>query len=122
MGISIKNPNAIHLLEKNIDKINWYWLSSNLNAIQILENNKDKINWKNLCSNPNAINLLKENPDKIDWNEISINPAIFELDYNALKKRCEIYKEELIQKALHPLRIIKYLESGFSIEDLENHI
>ena len=117
-----QNQNAIHLLEKNKDKINWYWLSCNINAIHILERNQDKIDWENLSKNPNAIKLLEQNIDKIDWNEISINPAIFELDYGGLKKRCEIYKEELIQKALHPLRIIKYLESGFSIEDLENHI
>jgi len=27
-GLS-KNPNAIHLLEANIDKIEWYWISGN---------------------------------------------------------------------------------------------
>ena len=25
------NPNAIHILEKNLDKTDWYWLSSNPN-------------------------------------------------------------------------------------------
>jgi hypothetical protein len=60
--------------------------------------------------------------DKIDWNILSFMPIIFELDYDALKKRCEIYKKELIQKALHPSRIQKYLEQGISVEDLENFI
>jgi len=40
--------------------------------------------------------------DKIDWNTLSYNPSIFKIDYEALEKRCNIYKEELIKKALHP--------------------
>src|SRR5207248_1632321 len=31
------NPNAIYLLEKNLDKINWGYLSLNPNAIYLLE-------------------------------------------------------------------------------------
>jgi hypothetical protein len=26
-----RNPNAIHILEKNLDKVDWYWLSLNPN-------------------------------------------------------------------------------------------
>jgi len=47
--------------------------------------------------------------DKINWYLLSRNPSIFELDYEALEKRCNIYKEELIKKALHPSVIIRYL-------------
>jgi len=36
---------------------------------------------------------------------LSSNPSIFELDYEALKDRCSVYKEELIGMALHPSRI-----------------
>jgi len=69
----------------------------------------DKINWTNLSSNPNAIHLLEKNNDKIVWSELSQNPSIFELDYEALEKRCNIFKEELIKKALHPSIIKRYL-------------
>ena len=134
------NPNAIHILEKNVDKINWYWLSMNSNAIDLLEKNVDKIDWRGLSSNPNAMILLENNVDKIywhwlsmnrnaihllekknayhkidlyelsiNWYELSKNPSIFELDYEALEKRCNIYKEELIKKALHPSVITRYL-------------
>src|SRR5438046_1526983 len=41
-----ENPNAIHLLEKNIDKINSDWLSLNPKAIHLLEIKLDKINNK----------------------------------------------------------------------------
>ena len=53
---------------------------------------------------------------------LSTNHTIFELDYNALEERCNIYKEELMQVALHPSRIEKYLEQGIAIEDLDNYI
>ena len=42
----------IELLQKNQDKINWFWLSENPNAIHLLEQNQDKINWDELSSNP----------------------------------------------------------------------
>jgi hypothetical protein len=56
-GLSL-NPNAIHLLRQNVDKIDWGILSSNPNAIHLLEQNIDKINWYVLSYNPNAIHLL----------------------------------------------------------------
>jgi hypothetical protein len=43
-----KNPNAIQLLEQNLDKMTtkcWEWLSFNPNAIHILEKNLDKVRW-----------------------------------------------------------------------------
>ena len=36
-----------------LEKINWTTLSSNINAISILEKNQDKIDWKILSGNPN---------------------------------------------------------------------
>jgi hypothetical protein len=49
------NPNAIHILEQNMNKVNWYLLSRNPNAIYLLEQNIDKIDWINLSKNPNTI-------------------------------------------------------------------
>ena len=82
----------------------------------------DKINWNYLSGNPNAIHLLQQKQYKINWSRLSINPAIFEISYHALKERCNLYKEELIQKTLHPSRIQKYLDMGISIEELDNII
>ncbi len=102
-----KNPNAIKLLEENINEIVWEQLSFNKNAIHILENNQNKICWNNLCynenavhllvnnldkvyhgmggfcSNPNAIHYLEQNINKINWIGLSINPnAIHILEKN----------------------------------------
>jgi hypothetical protein len=49
------------------DKLNWAYLSKNPNAIQLLEENLDKIDWNSLCSNPNSIQLLEKYPEKINW-------------------------------------------------------
>jgi len=110
------------LLEANPNEIDWDLLSRNPNAIPLLENNPGKIHWEWLSYNPNAIHLLEKNPDKINWSKLSSNPSIFEIDYEALKKRCLIYSEELIQKAFHPSRIQKYLDVGISIDELDNYL
>ena len=91
------------------NKIRWSLLSLNPNAIHLLEKNVDKIDWNRLSSNPNAIHLLEKNVDKINWCMLSENPSIFELDYEGLENRCNIYKEELMEKALHPSTIKRCL-------------
>jgi hypothetical protein len=116
------NPKAIHLLEANQDKIHWRWLSENPNAIHLIEQNLDKVDWNYLSKNPNpkAIHLLEKNQDKIEWYSISTNPAIFEpvYDYHKMKERMRTtIAEELLQKAMHPSRLKRYLDMG---GDLEN--
>ena len=78
------NPNAIELLEKNLDKVDWRALSSNPNAIDLLEKNLEKVNWDILSySNSNAISLLEKNLNKVDWSMLSANPnAIHFLEQN----------------------------------------
>ena len=53
------NPIAIHILEQNLDQVDWYGLSSNPSAIHILEKNLDKVDWNCLSLNPNAIRILE---------------------------------------------------------------
>jgi hypothetical protein len=82
----------------------------------------DKIHWIGLSENPNAIHLLEKNPNKIKWGCLSSNPSIFELDYNAIKERCSVYKWELLDVAFHPSRIEKYIEMGIEMGELSNYI
>ena len=100
-----ENPAAIHLLEANPDKINWYWLSKNPSAIHLLEANPDKIDWLFLSKNPSAIHLLEANQDKI-WPWLYLNPAIFQYDYDAMRERCGVFKEDLIKDRFHPRNLI----------------
>jgi hypothetical protein len=80
-----RNPNAIYILEKNLDKVNWTNLCLNPNAIHILEKNLDKVKWDSLSENPNAIHILENNLDKVNWYWLSSNPnAIHMLEKNIL--------------------------------------
>ena len=56
--------------------------------------------------------------DKIGWFELSGNPSIFTLDYDWLKKRMNILREELMSKAWHPSRIAQWLEQGIDVDEL----
>jgi hypothetical protein len=67
--------------------------------------------------NPNAISLLEKNQDKINWVWLSSNPNIFELDYEKLDDRMNIYKEELMMVVFHPTRFCRYLDIGYDILD-----
>ena len=113
------NPNAISILEKNIDQINWYNLSRNPNAIHLLEQNMDKIEWECLSENPNAIHLLENNIDKIDWSYLSLNPSIFEYNYEAMRNRMKLIAEELIANRFHPKNMDKFVSCGFEDFELE---
>ena len=120
--------------------IDWCNLSTNPAAIDILLENMNKINYRGLSANPHpkAQEILKKNPWYIDWVHFSMhindysfiaeqnpvlkewiwsNPIIF--DYKSISKYyMDKIKEELIQKALHPKRIEKWLDQGLDIDDL----
>jgi hypothetical protein len=109
------NPNAIPILEKNLDKVNWAVLSSNQNAIPILEKNLDKVDWDILSSNPNAIHILEKNLVKVNWNWLSYNPnAIIplfsKLDYQEMKIKIKDFSRELAEHVFHPDRLIRICE------------
>ena len=109
------NPNAIELLKENQDKINWDYLSFNSNAIDILKENKNKIDWEDLSTNPNAIELLKKNQNKIDWWYFSQNPNIFTYDYKLIKETMKNsgIAEELMSVIFHPKNMDKWIDWGF---------
>ena len=69
--------------------------------------------------NPNAIHLLEKNQEKIDWRNISENPSIFKkvVNYEFLKKRMDIIREELMMKCMHPSRLERWVEMGGDIDD-----
>ena len=107
----------IAFLEKYIDKLDFRSLSSLASAIPILEKNLDKVHWYYLCRNPAAIHILEKNQDKINWDSLSYNSEIFDYSYEYLEERCNIYKEELIQKAMSPKKLQRYIEQGYDMEE-----
>ncbi len=89
----------IFILNENID---WEYFSQNPNAIYILENNLDKIQslsyydnityQSNLSRNPNGINLLSK------------------LNYDLMKKNMKEFNEELVANVFNPKRLLKICE------------
>ena len=95
-------------MEKNLDKVDWYYLSLNPNAIPILEKNLDNVDWSRLSRNPNAIPILEKNLDKVYWECLSENPNIFTLNTQAMRNRCINFAEELAAYVFHPDRVFRF--------------
>jgi len=125
------NPKAVHLLNANPDRINWfkasqnpliclldvlgkdldwYSLSANPGALHLLEANPDKINWEALSFNQAAIHILEANQDKIDWRILSENYEIFEYDYESMTRP---FFEELMANRFHPNNLDKFEAWGY---------
>lgn len=95
----MKNPAAIDLLEKNIECVDYEYLSRNPAAMNLLEKNKDNIDkWKALY--------------------LFTNPSIFIYDYEAMSASRSALREEIIRAALHPKRVAYYLSTGVVLDDI----
>jgi hypothetical protein len=92
--------------------VNWSQLSDNSSAIHILEKNLDKIDWRRLSENPAAIHLLEANRDKIDWEYLSSNPEILEYDYEKMKET-RPFTEELMANRFHPDNLDRFESWGY---------
>ena len=119
-AIHLIEPNLDKITQDSGWGGSWGWchISLNPNAISLLEKYPDKIEWDMLSENPNAIHLLEKNKDKINWYNFSANPSIFKIDYEQLYRRIEPLYEELMQKCSHPSRVKHYLEKYGSSHDL----
>ena len=83
-----------------LDNLDWEILSQNPNAINLLEQNMDKINWNEILINPNAIHLLEQNIKKINWKWLSENQNIFEIEQKQLKIDIEEHAR-IIDRIIH---------------------
>ena len=116
-----ENPAAIDLLLRNPTEIRWTQFSKNTHplAIKHMRKNLDKVDWVYLNMNPAAIEILKENQDKIIGYWVSCNPGIFEYNYSKMaNERINILRDELISIALHPSRVCALLKQGLTLADL----
>jgi hypothetical protein len=90
-------------------------LSENPGAIHLLEQNPDKIDWFFLSKNPNAIDLLKQNPDNIFFGQLSLNPNAIDIisryDYNRMTQKNRAPAEELVSTVMHPKRTRRMAKS-----------
>jgi hypothetical protein len=65
-----------------------------------------KIDWTNLSHNPQAISFIDQPLDKINWGDSLIDCV---QDSTRASVRNKIIYQELMQKALHPSRVLKWI-------------
>ena len=72
-----------------------------------------------MSQNPSAIHLLKRNPLKINYTRFSSNQSIFKkvVNYEFLKERMDLIREELMMKCMYPKRLERWIEMGGEIDD-----
>ena len=117
------NPNAMHIIEKNLNRIEFSVLACNPNAISIIEKNLDQYNfnindeefWDNLSANPNAYEILKNNIGKINWEILASNPNVIYIFTNLM-----IEKNRLIYYYLNNLDENDIIDISF-INNLFNY-
>ena len=112
----------IHFLERNLEKIDWFYLSGNPNAISLLERNLEKVDWFYLSGNPNAIPILEKNLDKVDWEMLSANPnalhLVARLNTKQMRENCKAFAEELAAYVFHPVRLLRICDAyGLELDE-----
>jgi len=105
----------MHIIQEHPQKMVWYAMCGNPSdtAMNMVRENFQNITgpsasgkWIYLSSNPNskAIDILREHQENIIWDMFSKNPGIFELDYDFLRRRMNLIRDELMGKTWHPSR------------------
>jgi len=98
------NPYAIHILEKNMDKIDWLHVSINPSsrALHLLEQHPENIRWKHLCSNKNKLarHLLETYPENICWKQLSLNESSWAIEF--LERHPDKIEWSFLSKNSHP--------------------
>ena len=117
-------------MEANPDKHwNWQWLSVNPNiTMEIVQQNPDKPwDWKWLSENPNfTMEMVQQNPDKPwNWRGLSSNKFAKEKEMFELRVRHQRFVqnnlfEDFVKAYMHPNRIQKLLNMGYSIDELDD--
>jgi len=62
--------------------------------------------------------ILENFENKLNWIPVSENTDILKYDYCAMRTANQALKKELIQVAMHPNRISKWLDDGIDIDDI----
>ncbi len=133
-----RNPSAIEFLTKHQEKISFDDLCANPNGIPLIEQMMERHHFTGytkylLAGNPNGLQLFEKlwkegiisNGDIKDCRDsLYNNESLFELDYVKMSKiRTKNIYYELIEKALSPSRVDKwlkyYIDNGGKIEEFD---
>ena len=120
-----RNKALNQLIEQNINKINWP-IFSQYAPQEIVEKNLDKVVWKYLSANENAGKILEKNLDKnINWELISLNQGAIDIIENELfeKKENFILKNFFnLKNKVHRIHWVQLSSNPSAIHILKNNI
>jgi hypothetical protein len=114
------NPKLINLIKQLMPGINYKYLAMNEKGLDVLQDY--------MIENDNFYNkVLPTSVRAPNWSilrELPCNSSLFDLDYIKMsKKRDKLIYYEIIEKALHPDRVGKFLDEhlkkGYKIEDFD---
>jgi hypothetical protein len=133
-----RNPSAIEFLMKHPELISFDYLCANPNGIPLIEKMMEQHHFTGynkylLAGNPNGLQLFEKLWKEGIISNVDIkgcsyslynNESLFELDYVKMSKpRTNTIYYELIEKALSPSRVDKwlkyYIDNGGNIEDFD---
>lgn len=116
----------INLLRENLHNFHrehWENLSANPEAIELLEENIDKIDWYYILKNPAALHLIKGNEDKIQNIETffeNSNPEIVEYMYEIFGHTIDWKRTTSIYKLIQNPAAINIIEAN--IQDINPRV
>lgn len=142
-----ENYNAYNILKNNFDKIVWNKIIYNKNAVFLIKDDIKLLTWNDiydfmskyiedkyrqvfihtisLCDNKHILKLLDISCNKNNQiiNSSYLDPSIFEYDYDTIMNKINIYKKELLEKVLHPTRLMNICNKyGVQFNDLMNDV
>jgi len=112
------NGEAIHIIEKRIERDNAYILNYNKNAVNFLRNNGQYIRYEILCGEVHGIEfvdeLIKNNElDKIDWRELSKNPYVMYIlndpkYYKYINWYCILWNKNAVELVKNNIHMVEH--------------
>ncbi len=107
--------------EESQDNIEWLLFVVDSNTIKDLKLDPEKRNWKYLSTQIIRGCKLKHSLDDFDFVHLKFRSIVFQekkIDYESLKNRMDIIREDLMKECMHPKRLERHLEMGGDGDEL----
>ncbi len=112
------NPNAISILEKKLNKVDWYKLSENPSAMHLIEKYINKVNKTTLFANPAAVFMLENNLREMNYEMIASNPSMMHIIRDNYTKIISGRYTHALNAVMKNSASIKFLSTQFDLKHL----
>jgi hypothetical protein len=90
--------------------------------ISLLNPTDKRIEWAHLCLNQNKLvfRILRNNPSKIWWEIFLKNPICLEYNYEMMRRRASIFRDELLSVVFSPEKVMRMIHLSRENADLDD--